>query len=184
MNRMIRIGLAAATAAIMAMTGATAAQAMGTGNPYLDLQVGVTYTVYQPSFTAGLSMTRGGSNSVCPAGTEANLSVSYGKHRGRNFTVSEGNPMCWDIGVGPTVLTTTIQGAKATVVAYCDPSSNQPCKKSDVKKYGGHLAVTLPAKGSYKATQVWIETYGAQHGKSNLSADELVKIAQSMVPVS
>lgn len=184
MNRLIRGGLVMASAAVFAITATSSAHAMGTGNPYLDLQVGVSYTVYQPSFTAGLSMTRGGSNSVCPAGTEANLSVSYGKHRGRNFTVSEGNPMCWDIGVGPTVMTTTIQGAKATVVAYCDPSSGQPCKKSDVKKYGGHLAVTLPAKGSMKSTQVWIETYGAQHGKSNLSADELVKIAQSMAPVS
>lgn len=177
----VAIALTAVLAAGLAATGP--AQAMGTGNPYDDLQVGVSYTVYEPAFTAGLSMSKGGSNAVCPPGTEANLSVSYGKHRGRNFTVSEGNPMCWDIGVGATVLTTTIQGAKATVVAYCDPSSGTACKKSDVKKYGGHLAVSLPAKGSYRATTVWIETYGAQHGKSNLSADDLVKIAQSMAPV-
>ncbi|MFM8350993.1 MAG: hypothetical protein ACKN9D_07965 [Actinomycetales bacterium] len=176
----ITIAAAGALAAVLATIGP--AQAMGTGNPYDDLQVGVTYQVYEPSFTAGLTMSRGGSNAVCPPGTEANLSVSYGKHRGRNFTVSEGNPMCWDIGVGATVLTTTIQGAKATVVAYCDPSSAKPCTKADVKKMGGHLAVTLPGKGSYRSTQIWIETYGAQHGKSNLSADELVKIAKSLAP--
>lgn len=184
MKYRFRISVAVVAAAITGLASVGTSQAMGTGNPYDDLQVGVTYTVYEPSFTAGLSMTRGGSNAVCPPGTEANLSVSYGKHRGRNFTISEGNPMCWDIGVGATVLTTTIQGATATVVAYCDPASSKPCKKADVKKYGGHLSVTLPAKGSYRATQVWIETFGAQHGKSNLGAEELVNIAKSLAPAA
>ena len=30
------------------------AQAMGSGDAYENMQVGVTYTVYEPSFTAGL----------------------------------------------------------------------------------------------------------------------------------
>lgn len=184
MKRTLRIGLVAASITALALVSGPGAQAMGTGNPYDDLQVGVSYQVYEPSFTAGLSITKGGSNSTCPAGTEANLSVSYGKPRGTNFTVSEGNPMCWDIGVGATVLTTTIQGAQATVVAYCDPASDKPCKKSDVQKFGGHLAMTLPGKGSYRSTTIWIETYGAQHGKKNLTADQLVKIAQSMAPAA
>lgn len=184
MKRIVRASLIAATAVLACLSATTAAQAMGTGNPYDDLQVGVTYTVYEPSFTAGLSMTKGGSNSVCPAGTEANLSVSYGKHRGRSFTVSEGNPMCWDISVGATVLTTTINGAKATVVAYCDPSTGKACTKADVKRYGGHLAVTFPGQGSYRPTNVWIETYGAKQSNGNLSADDLVKIAKSMAPAA
>lgn len=180
MNRFARLGLVAASAAALAAGLATSpATAMGTGNPYQDLQVGVGYTVYQPSFTAGLKMSHGGSNSVCPAGTEANLSVSYGTHGKREFTVSEGSPMCWDIATGPTVLTTTIQGAKAEVVAYCDPSMGTKCKASDVLKYGGHLSVTLPAKAPYRSTTVWIETYG----KKNLSAQQLVQIAKSMTPV-
>lgn len=174
----VAIALTAVLAAGLAATGP--AQAMGTGNPYDDLQVGVSYTVYEPAFTAGLSMSKGGSNAVCPPGTEANLSVSYGKHRGRNFTVSEGNPMCWDIGVGQKVLTTTINGARAVVYAYCDPASSAKCDASSVHKYGGHLAVTMPAASGLRPTTVWIETTSA----NNLSAQQLVQIAKGLKPAA
>ncbi|MFZ4486600.1 MAG: hypothetical protein ACOYO9_08435, partial [Candidatus Nanopelagicales bacterium] len=98
---------------------------------------------------------------------------------GRQFTLNEGNPMCFDIGNGATVLTTTINGATATIEAYCDPSSGKACKSSDVLKYGGNLKVTLPGKGSLRPTQIWIETFG----NKNLSAQQLVQIAKGLAPV-
>lgn len=155
------------------------AQAMGTGNPYVDEQVGVSYTVYQPSFTAGLKINRAVKSVNCPAGTEANLTVGYGTSSKRMFTIDEAGDWCHDIGVGYTVLTTTIQGAQATVVAYCDPSQASNPKTSDVKKCGGHLSMTLPGKAPLKATQIRIETFS----KNNLTAQELVKIANSLKPV-
>lgn len=85
----------AATAVALLMV-ATPAVAMGTGNPYQDHQVGVGYTVYQPSFVAGLGI----------------------QHVGRD-------QMCDHIGNGATVLATTINGAEATVGAYCDPASGR-----------------------------------------------------------
>ena len=172
--------LAAAAAALTVLTaGASPASAMGSGNPYQDLQVGVTYTVNQPSFVAGLGLQHFGGDNMCPPPTEQSLTAVYGKHSGRQFTLTEGNPMCYDIGNGPVVLTTTINGAQATVEAYCDPSTGQACKASDVLKYGGNLKVTLPGKGSLRSTQVWIETFG----KKNLSAQQLVQIAKSLAPV-
>ena len=62
--------LAAAAAALtMLAAGAAPASAMGSGNPYQDMQVGVTYTVYQQSFVAGLGLQHFGGDTMCPAGT-------------------------------------------------------------------------------------------------------------------
>jgi hypothetical protein len=155
------------------------AQAMGSGDAYENMQVGVTYTVYEPSFTAGLKARHIGGNDLCPKGTEENLTAQYGKGNTRNFTITEGNPMCFDIGLGATVLRTTINGSSAFVQAYCDPASPKKCTKADVIKYGGHLEVTLPGVNGLRPTRIWIETYGGK----NLSAQQLVQIAKSLTPV-
>jgi hypothetical protein len=155
------------------------AQAMGSGDAYENMQVGVTYTVYEPSFTAGLKARHIGGNDLCPKGTEENLSAQYGKGNTRNFTITEGNPMCSDIGVGEVVLKTTISGASAVVEVYCDPSLSKKCTKADVIKYGGHLEVTLPGVNGLRPTRIWIETFGGK----NLSAQQLVQIAKSLTPV-
>jgi len=52
------------------------ALAMGTGNPYEDAQVGLDYVVYQPAYTAGLSLTNFGMHS-CAAGQDNALNVNY-----------------------------------------------------------------------------------------------------------
>lgn len=168
-----------AVAGVLVSSGAGYAYAMGTGDAYANMQVGVTYTVYEPSFTAGLKAQHIGGNDLCPAGTEQNLIAVYGKSNGRQVTIWQGNPMCSDIGVGREVMTTTIDGAKAVVVAYCDPASQSPCNKASINKFGGHLDVTLPAGGpGLRPTRVWIETYGVK----NVSAQQLVQIARSLAP--
>ena len=173
-----RVAITSAVAGLAVMGLAAPALAMGSGNPYQDVQVGVTYTVYQPTFVAGLTAQHVGGNLNCPAGTEQNLLATYGKKNNRQFAITEGNPMCSDIGVGAPVLTTTIDGAKATVYAYCDPQKK--CTKADVLKYGGHLTVILPAGGpGLRPTTVWVETFG----KKNVSAQQLVQIAKGLKPV-
>ena len=168
---------AIAVLGVVASLGLTPAVAMGSGDAYQDFQVGVTYTVYEPSFTSGLKAQHIGGNDLCPPGTEQNLLATYGKRSGRQFTIWEGNPMCSDIGVGQVVQTTSVNGAKAQVVAYCDPTSTAPCNRGSVGKFGGHLEVTLPAGGpGLRDTRIWIETYGAK----NLSAQQLVQIAKSL----
>lgn len=166
----------AVTASCVAL--ATPSYAMGTSDVYDNMQVGVTYTVYEPTFTAGLKARHIGGNDLCPQGTEQNLTAQYGKGNTRNFTIFEGNPMCFDIGVGQTVLTTQINGVKATVQAYCDPASTAKCTKADVIRFGGHLEVTLPAASGLRATRIFIETYGGK----NISAQQLVQIAKGLKP--
>jgi hypothetical protein len=177
---MKRFVIGCAAAALSFVTLVSPAQAMGSSDAYENIQVGVTYTVYEPSFTAGLKATHIGGNDLCQAGTEENVTARYGKSNGRQFIITEGNPMCSDIGVGQIVLTTNIGGAKAVVQAYCDPASKKKCTKADVVRFGGHLEVTLPAATGLRTTQIWIETFGAK----NLSAGQLVQIAKGLKPVN
>ena len=107
------------------------------------------------------------------------MTVIYGKADSLRLTITEGNPMCSDIGTGEVVLRTTINGSKAYVQAYCDPASSKKCTQADVKKLGGHLEVTLPGVNGLRSTRIWIETYGG----NNLSAQQLVRIAKSLTPV-
>ena len=155
------------------------AQAASSSEAYAQMQVGVTYTVYEPSFVAGLRVQHVGGNDLCQPGTEENLLARYGKSGGRQFTITEGNPMCSDIGVGKTVMTRVINGATAVVQAYCDPASTKKCTKADVIRKGGHLEITLPAAVGLRPTRIWIETYG----QKNISAQQLVQIAKSLKPV-
>lgn len=168
--------MAAATIAIIA----TPALAMGSGNIYLDTQVGVTYTVYQPTFTVGLKIASSKNFALqCAAGkSEQNLSTKYGT-KTKVLKLTQGNPMSSDIEQGATVLTTKIQGETARVQAYCDPASAKKCTVADVAKFGGHLEVKLPAAKGLRLTRVWVETMG----KTPLSAQQLVTIAKGLRPV-
>jgi hypothetical protein len=176
----MRKAIAIIAAAAAALTFAAPAQAMGSGNPYEDMQVGVTYTVYSPTFTAGLSIIRAGANPATAPGIEQNLYALYGKKNGRNVSIYEGNPIGSDPGMGQVVLTTTVQGQKATVTAFCDPSKRAKCKASDVGKVGGYLSVTLPAAKGLRPTVVIIET----DGPSPIAAQQLVQIARGMQPIT
>ena len=174
--------LALAASAVLGLTAfaAVPAHAMGSGNNYADHQVGVTYTVYQPTYTNGLKQTSFGNmqpDALCSA--ELALDTTYGGSKGRQFSITEGNPICRDIGNGRTVYTTTIKGAKAVIEAYCpEPANNCPAK--DVATWGGHLSVIFPSGGNgLRPTQIWIETLKGHA----IGANELVKIAQRMQPV-
>ena len=175
---MKKVGFGVVIAGVSLLLSAVPVSAMGTSDAYDNMQVGVTYTVYEPTFTAGLKARHVGGNNLCPSGTEQNLTAQYGKGNTRNFTIFEGNPMCFDIGVGETVMTTTISGTKAVVQAYCDPALGKKCTKADVKRFGGHLDVTFPGVNGLRGTRIWIETYGG----NNLSAQQLVQIAKGLQP--
>jgi hypothetical protein len=154
---------------------------MGSGNNYADFQVGVTYTVYQPTYTNGLKQTSFSGNAgdaYCSA--EESFDTVYGSSKGRQFSITEGNPICRDIGQGRTVYTTTIKGAKASIEAYCPEPANN-CSAKDVAKWGGHLSVIFPSGGNgLRPTQIWIETLKGHA----VGANELVKIAQRMRPIN
>lgn len=176
----IRTATAALAATAVATTAlAASALAMGSGNPYEDMQVGVTYTVYEPTYTAGLKQQHVGPNMWGEPGVDQNLLAVFGKKNGRNLDITEGNPMTSDIGVGALVKTVKIQGRDAKVYAYCDPESTKKCTLADVGRYGGHIDVTLPAASGLRDTRVWLETIQP----APISGQQLIKVAQGLKPV-
>ena len=65
------LALTAAVGVALTAFAAGPAQAMGSGNNYADFQVGVSYTVYQPTYTNGLKQTSfngNASDADCSAG--------------------------------------------------------------------------------------------------------------------
>lgn len=169
---------AAAVAGLGMIASSAPAQAMGTGNPYEDIQVGVSYTVYQPTFTLGLKTpTQATGSGTCTAGTEQNLVVAYGPKATPNFVVYEGNPICSDTPQGAQVAAVKVNGAAAKIFALCP--QDVACTRQDVKKRGGYLLVTLPAASGLRKTTVEITT----DGENAVSALQLIKIARSLAPV-
>ena len=152
---------------------------MGTGNPYQDIQTGVSYTVYQPANTLGAKPTGSPYPNWCAAGTpaEQNLNVNYAKGNRQRFSVSEANPFCFDFGVGPTVGTINVMGRTAVITAYCPPPGHG-CSRNDVFTYGGNLRVKLPAAKGLRETDVVIETL-----QKGITASQLEIIAKSLRPV-
>lgn len=179
----MRIHSAVATAALAGaalVAVAAPAMAMGSGNPYQDMQDGLTYTVYEPTFTAGLKVKHVGPNLAGDPSVEENVSAVYGKTHGRNVNITEGNPMSSDIGVGRLVKTMKIQGQTAKVYAYCDPESTAKCTLADIGKVGGHIDMTLPGAPSLRDTRIWVETIQP----TPISGQQLIKVAQGLKPVA
>ncbi len=62
------------------------ALAMGSGNPYQDAQVGLNYVVYQPSYTAGLTLKSFGMHKCGVGDLALNINYVSGK---KNFLLTE-----------------------------------------------------------------------------------------------
>jgi hypothetical protein len=184
MRSVLRLALAVGLGTAVAMTAVNVAHAMGSDDPYEDLQVGVSYTVYEPANTAGLKLAHTGSQYACPAGTEQNMIAVYGKSRTTPMEIVEGRPICSDpVGTGKALGTVSVLGAKAYVTVFCDLSNakqSKNCSRNDMAKYGGALSVRLPAYGKLRSTDVIIQTYGTKP----LSFAALLKVARSMRPVA
>lgn len=178
-----RAALIAAAALGLAALAPSSAWAMGTGNPYQDMQVGVTYTVYEPQNTAGMDIRR--SNGIaCSNGADEALAVTYGSRRTTELSVVQGNPLCADVtGIGKTVWTGRIQGRKAVMIAYCDETNATEwanCSRADVGRVGGALSFTLPRVAPMRSSQISLVTSGAKP----LTAQQLIRVGRSMSPVN
>ena len=173
-------GLTLVAAGALASGSAQASvPAMGTGNPYQDIQTGVSYTVYQPTNTLGAKRTGSPYPNWCDASSNAeqNLNVNYFKSNRQRFRISEANPLCFDFAVGVKVGTSSILGRTAVITAYCPPPGNG-CSRNDVFTYGGNLRVKLPAAKGLRETDVVIETL-----QKGITASQLEIIAKSLRPL-
>lgn len=169
----------------MAGLAQTPAAAMGSGDPYVDMQAGVTYTVYKPADTRGLRLASKEIGQPCaPGDGEERIGAQYGTRDGRNFSVNEGRPICADIGGdGKVVATYRVGPARARLEVYCDPANPtqwKRCAPSDLTRFGGNLSFRLPAVSGLRPTDIVIETLGARP----LAVRDLIRVGTSLYAVA
>jgi len=163
---------------IAAVSIAFSAHAMGSGNKYQDAQTGVSYQIYQPASTGDLLL-RSFTMQSCGAKNEQWLAAIYGEARSVQFLETDASVKCSNPGLGVKVATATINGNKATIVAFCDPANKkqwQNCKTSDIHNFGGYAMWKVPATKSLHGTEIEVLVSG-------LTYSDLLKLARGMKAV-
>lgn len=157
---------AALGAAVLIAVGAVAPTGAATGpDDYESAQVGLTYTVYEPTTTARLAQT-GFELNGCMAGMDEQINADYGSQAtstSRWIGLNQSQMACQDgpDGVGPAA-TFMVRGAKATVLGDCagNASTCPRATRAGVRR-SGFTTVTLPSGGTgLSATHVEVYSQG------------------------
>ena len=152
-------------------------KAMGTGNPYLDAQTGLTYTIYQPTNTIGLTQTSFKLLKCAKAGDDW-LAVAFGSNKKVIEIYESGaDQHCSDPGIAKQLADVKINQVIAKTYVYCNPSNQQKfnaCSVKVIEKVGGYLMMSMPAKANLKQTRIQIQ------GTKGVTYQELIKVAKSL----
>lgn len=155
----------------------SAAFAMGSGDKYSDAQTGLTYTVYKPSNTLGLS---GSAFQLIDCGENAEQWI-YSKYGGTKRYVEIMQTMagvkCSDPGLSKQLKSVKINGISAKLYVYCDPTkpaAAAKCTTADIARVGGYLIFTNKAAKNLEATEIQVQVLGG------ITYSQLLKVANSL----
>jgi len=156
------------------------AVAMGSGDKYSDAQTGLTYTVYKPSYTVGLTANKF-QLLPCGVGAEQWIYVKYGGTK-RYFEIMEtmAGVKCSDPGLSKYLKTVVVNGVKAKLHAYCDPSNKtnyKKCSTADIARVGGYLMFTNKAGKNLMRTEIQVQAIGG------ITYAQLLAVAKSLKSV-
>ncbi len=175
---MRKIFIGAILPLILLASSFTPAGAMGSGNKYVDAQTGLSYQIWQPGSTGDLIL-----NSFkllsCGPKKEQWLAAIYGEQRSVQFLETDAAVQCSNPGLGVKVATATINGAKAIIVAFCDPAKPKQwksCKTADIHNYGGYAMWKTKETKLLHATSIEVLVSG-------LTYADLLKMSRAMTPV-
>jgi hypothetical protein len=139
--------------------------AMGATDKFADSQTGLTYSVYKPSNTLGLKTTKF-SLLTCQPGQEDWIFVQYGgTKRYLQIMQTMGGAKCSDPGLSKYLRAALVNGNKAKVYAYCDPTqmslaAYKRCGIEDIGRVGGYLIYTTKAVKPYAPTEIQVQGFG------------------------
>ena len=156
--------------------------AMGATDKFADSQTGLTYSVYKPSNTLGLKTTKF-SLLTCQPGQEDWIFVQYGgTKRYLQIMQTMGGAKCSDPGLSKYLRAAVVNGNKAKVYAYCDPSqmsvaAYKRCGTEDIGRVGGYLIYTTKAVKGFEATEIQVQGIGG------ITYAQLVAVAKSLKTV-
>ena len=139
------------------------ASAAGSGDKYADAQTGLTYTLYKPSNTLGLSASKF-QLITCSVGAEQWLYVKYGGTK-RYIEIMEtmAGVKCSNPGLSKQLKNVVINGITAELYVYCDPTkpaSSAKCGTVDIARVGGYLLFTNKAAKNLKRTEIQVQAIG------------------------
>ena len=169
-------------AIVLALLILVPATAMGATDKFSDSQTGLTYSVYKPSNTLGLKTTKF-SLLTCQPGQEDWVFVQYGgTKRYLQIMQTMGGARCSDPGLSKYLRAALVNGNKAKVYAYCDPSqiseaAYKRCGTEDIARVGGYLIYTTKALKGFKATEIQVQGIGG------ITYAQLVSVAKSLKTV-
>ena len=156
--------------------------AMGASDRFADSQTGLTYSVYKPSNTLGLKTTKF-SLLACQPGEQDWIFVQYGGTvRYLQIMQTMAGVTCSNPGLSKYLKTVLVNGIKAKVYAYCDPSqmsvaAYKRCGIEDIGRVGGYLMFTTKALKELSATEIQVQGIGG------ITYAQLVAVAKGLKTV-
>lgn len=154
--------------------------AVGSGDKYADAQTSLTYTVYKPSNTLGLS-TNKFQLLTCGVGAEQWLYAKYGgTTRYLEIMETMAGVKCSDPGLAKQLKNVVINGVSAKLYVYCDPTkpaASDKCTTTDIARVGGYVIFTNKAAKALKPTEIQVQAIGG------ITYAQLLTVARSLKTV-
>ena len=156
--------------------------AIGATDKFADSQTGLSYSVYKPSNTLGLKTTKF-SLLACQPGEQDWIFVQYGGTvRYLQIMQTMAGVKCSNPGLSKYLKTVLVNGIKAKVYAYCDPSqmsvaAYKRCGIEDIGRVGGYLMFTTKALKELSATEIQVQGIGG------ITYAQLVAVAKGLKTV-
>ena len=156
--------------------------AMGASDRFADSQTGLSYSVYKPSNTLGLKTTKF-SLLACQPGEQDWIFVQYGGTvRYLQIMQTMAGVTCSNPGLSKYLKTVLVNGIKAKVYAYCDPSqmsvaAYKRCGIEDIGRVGGYLMFTTKPLKELSATEIQVQGIGG------ITYAQLVAVAKGLKTV-
>ena len=152
-------------AIILALLFLAPATAVAASDKFSDSQTTLSYSVYKPSNTLGLKTSKF-SLLQCLPDEQDWLFVQYGGTvRYLQIMQTMGGVKCSDPGLSKYLRAALVNGNKAKVYAYCDPTqmslaAYKRCGTEDIARVGGYLIYTTKAVKPYASTEIQVQGFG------------------------
>jgi hypothetical protein len=169
-------------AIILALLFLAPATAVAASDKFSDSQTTLSYSVYKPSNTLGLKTSKF-SLLQCLPDEQDWLFVQYGGTvRYLQIMQTMGGVKCSDPGLSKYLRAALVNGNKAKVYAYCDPTqmslaAYKRCGIEDIGRVGGYLIYTTKAVKPYAPTEIQVQGFGG------ITYAQLVAVAKSLKTV-
>ena len=169
-------------AIVLALLFLAPASAIAASDKFSDSQTTLTYSVYKPSNTLGLKTTKF-SLLTCLPDEQDWLFVQYGGTvRYLQIMQTMAGVKCSDPGLSKYLKTVVVNGFKAKVYAYCDPTqmsvaAYNRCGIEDISRVGGYLMFTTKPLKGLSATEIQVQGIGG------ITYAQLVAVAKGLKTV-